>query len=230
MCGRYTQTKPPGEIKRQLAFIGDEALLQPRYNIAPAQAAPVILASRELTLMRWGLVPLWAKEAQIGNRMINARAETVQDKPAFKRLLGHRRCLVPADGFYEWQGAGRARQPFRFRLKSDAPFAFAGLWDQWHAPEGHALNTFTILTTTANEVVRPVHDRMPVMLGPDGCEQWLAPSAQPSESLLRLLTPFPPDLMMCYPVSPLVNSPKFDGPECIQPFQHPDAPLELDLQ
>ena len=169
MCGRYTQTLA-GPILLSRFRLEETVLdLKPRYNIAPGQEAAVVVREETTTLaaMRWGLVPSWAKEPAIGNRMINARAETITEKPSFKRLIERRRCLVPADGFYEWRREAKGKVPMRFILKSREPFAFAGLWDRWRNPEGAELRTFTIITTAANELMRPVHDRMPVILARD---------------------------------------------------------------
>ncbi len=229
MCGRYTQTCKPDEIKQLLDFDGDDRLLRPRYNLAPSQEAPVIIAGQHLKSMRWGLVPFWAKDEKIGHRMINARTETIAEKPAFKKLLTHRRCLVLADGFYEWQKSGRSKQPFYFRLRTKAPFAFAGLWDRWHGSEGRELATFTILTTSANEVLRPVHDRMPVMLSPEGCRTWLDLEGANADVLPPLWGPFPAAQMTGYPVSSRVNSPKDDQPGFVEPLASSETTAELDL-
>ena len=177
MCGRYTYF--PGEFSDlRLTWNVDEVFdLKPRYNIAPTQEAPVIVQAdgkRTLELFRWGLIPWWAKDPAIGNRMINARAETLAEKPAFKNLLGKRRCLVLADGFYEWRKEGKSKVPMRFKLKSGEPFAFAGLWDSWKQPDGNLLRTYTIVTTEPNDVLRPIHNRMPAMLSNDDAQKWLA--------------------------------------------------------
>jgi putative SOS response-associated peptidase YedK len=229
MCGRYTQTSNAEDIKRLIDFDGEDRLLQPRFNIAPMQAAPVVTADRELKALRWGLVPAWAKDEQTRNPMINARSETVAEKPAFKQLLKRRRCLVLANGFYEWQKTGRARQPYYFRLRDHAPFAFAGLWDRWHAPDGRELETFLILTTEANELLRSVHRRMPVLLLRDGCAPWLDLDGTPPDHVLSWLRPFDPEQMTGHPVSLQVNSPRTDHPDCIRPLPASSATLEFDL-
>ena len=168
--------------------------LAPRFNAAPTQTLPVIVrqSPNHLALMRWGLVPSWAKDASIGSRMINARVETVAEKPAYGRLLRRQRCLVPASGFYEWKREGRRRTPFYFHLRDDAPFAFAGLWDVWTNPEGRGeVHSYTIVTCPANAVVAPVHDRMPVMLEREAEETWLDPDIDDPETLLPLSTRTP---------------------------------------
>ena len=222
MCGRYTNT---GEIRDiRIQFNLDEIFsLFPRYNIAPGQNAPVIVNAdgvRRLAMMRWGLVPSWAKDPSIGNRMINARAETVAQKPAFKRLLGKRRCLVLADGFYEWRREGKRKFPMRIVLKDTRPFAFAGLWDAWKRAEGDELHSFTIITTEANELLRPIHDRMPVILDGESGAKWLDPELTEPRLLTVLLLPFASELMEAYEVSTMVNSPANDRPECISPLEN----------
>jgi putative SOS response-associated peptidase YedK len=185
----------------------------PRYNIAPTQPVSAILAEantgeRFLDLLRWGLVPFWAKDIAIGSKMINARAETVAEKPSFRTPFKRRRCLIPSDGFYEWDKEGGTRQPYHFRRKDGELFGFAGLWDEWTAPDGSPLRTCTILTTTANPVVAPYHDRMPVILtSPDIESLWLDPSITEPDALESLLVPYPPEWMEAIPVSKRVNSP-----------------------
>ncbi len=220
MCGRYTYF--PREFSDlRLTWNVDEVFgLKPRYNIAPTQEAPVIVQAagkRTLELFRWGLIPWWAKDPAIGNRMINARAETLAEKPAFKDLLGKRRCLVLADGFYEWRREGKRKIPMRFKLKSDEPFAFAGLWDSWKQPDGRLLRTYTIVTTEPNDVLRPIHNRMPVMLTNDDARRWLA--VDQISHALSLLKPYPADAMEGYDVPPLVNDPRNDSPECVGPVE-----------
>jgi putative SOS response-associated peptidase YedK len=167
-------------------------------------------------MMHWGLVPSWAKDASIGNKMINARAETLTEKRTFKALLGRKRCLVLADGFYEWQKRERGKLPMRFVLKDREPFAFAGLWDRWRRPDGNELQSFTIITTGANDLLRPVHDRMPVILDREGEGEWLNMDLKDTTKLIPLLKPYPSGDMEAYCVSKLVNSPTNDRPECIK--------------
>src|SRR5512135_3759995 len=178
MCGRYTITVNADTVQKEMNLTSMPDQFQPRYNAAPSQPVAVVAdgENRRAEMMRWGLIPFWAKDPAIGSRLINARSETIVEKPAFKNAFAKRRCLILADGFYEWQkGAGpkgRA-QPFLFKLEDDKPFAFAGLWEFWKDPEGETLNTCTIITTAANELVRPVHERMPVMLSGDAMWAWL---------------------------------------------------------
>jgi putative SOS response-associated peptidase YedK len=193
----------------------------PRYNIAPTQTVIVVSddGTRTLTEMRWGLIPSWAKDSAIGNRMINARAETVATKPAFRVALRKRRCLIPADGFYEWQPVGRRKQPVYITLKSREPFSFAGLWESWTAPDGQEIKTCTIITTEANDLLKAIHDRMPVILTREAEAVWLDPTIQDPEGLLPLLGPYPAEEMEAYPVSTQVNNTAHDGQECIQPLR-----------
>lgn len=218
MCGRYTQTSDPAKLAQRFHLEPPGPELSRRYNIAPTQDAPVVANDdpKRLRLMRWGLIPAWAKDAAIGNRMINARAETLAEKPSFKKPFERRRCLVLADGFYEWRVvAGRAKIPVRIVLKSREPFVFAGLWDLWRGPEGRELATFTIITTQANEILKPIHDRMPVILRPKDEEMWLTSGPVEAAKLAHLLKPYPADEMEAYDVSQLVNSPRNDTLECI---------------
>jgi len=220
MCGRYTHT--PGQIRdvRIQLNLDEIFVCPPRYNIAPGQDAPVIVnvdGKIRPKMMRWGLVPSWARDPAIGNRMINARAETVAEKPAFKRLIGKRRCVVLADGFYEWRREGKRKVPMRIVLKDKQPFGFAGLYDVWKQPEGGELCSFTIITTEANDLLRPIHDRMPVILDRACEDRWLDQGLTESKLLTPLLQPFPPDLLEAYEVSPIINSPANDRPECIEP-------------
>ena len=220
MCGRYTQTADPAKLARRFRLEPPGPGISRRYNIAPTQDAPVIAndAPKNIRMMRWGLVPSWAKDAAIGNRMINARAETLSEKPSFKKPLERRRCLVLADGFYEWRvAAGRAKIPVRIVMKSHEPFAFAGLWDLWRDPEGRELASFTIITTEANELLKPIHDRMPVILRPEDEDRWLDPGPTDTAKLAPLLKPYLTEEMEAYDVSTRVNSPKNDDPVCITP-------------
>jgi putative SOS response-associated peptidase YedK len=173
--------------------------------------------ARQLVLFKWGLVPSWAKDAKIGNSLINARAESVAEKPAFRAAFRRRRCLVVADGFYEWQRTGSKKQPYFIRLADDRPFAFAGLWEFWEGPDHSALETCALITTGANELMEPIHDRMPVILAPDDYDRWLDPALQTPEQLQPLLRQFPSGAMVAYPVSTHVNSPRNEDPRCIAP-------------
>lgn len=224
MCGRFTIRAPASVLARQFGLVQLDAF-EPRYNVAPSQLVPVVRAGaaggRELVWLKWGLVPEWALDPAIGNRMINARAETAATKPAFRDAIEKRRCLVVADGFYEWEGGGRAKQPFFIHLKDNAPFAFAGLWDRW-TKKGDPLESCTIVTTDANDVLRPLHDRMPVILPPDHYAQWLDAGPQDPKALEGLLKPFPSETLAIEPVSRYVNNATHEGAECIAP---PDAPM-----
>lgn len=219
MCGRYTLVEISEHLQIRFSFEDIEIVLDPRYNIAPTQDAPVLILradTRVLTSMRWGLVPSWAKDKSIGNRMINARAETLAEKPSFKRAFASRRCLIPADGFYEWRkGFGKRKTPMRFVLRDREPFAFAGLWERWRGGGGD-LCTFTIITTSANELIEPVHHRMPAILKQEDENEWLDPEAKP-DRLPALLAPYPADRMEAYDVSTVVNAPVNDSPACIEP-------------
>jgi putative SOS response-associated peptidase YedK len=222
MCGRYTLNKP-AQALAQTFGIQEVPDLKPQYNIAPTQMVATILHNpesnrRELRQLRWGLIPSWSKDPGIGVKMINARAETVADKPSFRSAFKRRRCLVVADGFYEWQRQENKKQPFYFRLQHEQPFGFAGLWEQWHSPEGEDIATCTILTTNANELMLSVHDRMPVILHPEDYDLWLNPQFSAPDTLQQLLQPYSPEAMTVYPVSTIVNSPKNNIPECIVPI------------
>jgi len=220
MCGRYTITINADTVRQDLGLAEMPADYQPRYNVAPTQPVAVVADAdeRKAEWMRWGLIPYWAKDPTIGSRLINARSETIHEKPAFKNAFAKRRCLVLADGFYEWQkGAGpKGRsQPYFFRRKDGSPFAFAGLWEFWRSPEGEEVRSCTIITCDANELVKPVHDRMPAMLSGDDLWQWLKQD-RPGD-LLGMLKPYPVDQMECYPVSAMVNRPEVETPELVRP-------------
>ncbi|WP_287128553.1 SOS response-associated peptidase [Candidatus Cyanaurora vandensis] len=219
MCGRFIFTADRADLVLALAGLRIEELLHPRYNIAPTQPVPTVLndGQRTLTQTRWGLIPSWTKDPSIGNRLINARAETLAEKPSFRAPLKRQRCLIWATGFYEWQKMGKGKQPMLFQLTSKKPFAFAGLWDRWEGADGDEVITSTIITTEANGLVAPVHERMPVILAPEHYESWLTPGEQRVEPLLAVLGPYPADQMLSYPVSTQVNSPAVDGPVCIEP-------------
>ncbi len=220
MCGRYTITVNPETVQKELNLASMPEQFQPRHNIAPTQPVAVVAdsAGRNAEMMRWGLIPFWAKDPEIGSRLINARSETISEKPAFKNAFVKRRCLVLADGFFEWQKGGGPNgrsQPYYFKLADGKPFAFAGLWEFWKSPAGEEIRSCTIITCPANELVRPVHERMPVMLAGDELWAWLdGASARDLQALLR---PYPPEKMVTYPVAPLVNRPEIDSPELVQP-------------
>ena len=217
MCGRFTLSQPTDAIAS--AFnIAQIPPLEPRYNIAPTQLIPSILSAsggeKQLQMLRWGLIPSWAKDDKISAKLINARAETVSEKPSFKAAFKRRRCLIVADGFYEWQRQEKQKQPYYFRLQNAQLFAFAGLWEQWKSPDEDIINSCTILTTEANDLLRPIHDRMPVILESKDYGLWLDSEAQQPQ-LQQLLRPYQADLMTSYTVSTKVNNPKNNTPECI---------------
>ncbi|MEO6326599.1 MAG: SOS response-associated peptidase [Thermoanaerobaculia bacterium] len=221
MCGRYTQTKAESLLRKRFRFQGTELEMPPRYNLAPGQEARVVLTSesgRRLVPMRWGLVPSWAEDESIGNRLINARAETLLQKPSFRTAFQQRRCLVPADSFFEWkkEPGSKRKVPIRFVLKGEDPFAFAGLWEAWRAPDGHELRTFTVITSLPNRLVAEVHDRMPAILKEEDEEAWLDPTLTDPARLAPLLAPFPAERMEAYAVSSRVNSGQIDEPALIE--------------
>ena len=222
MCGRFTLRASASVIAEQFAIF-ELPPFSPRFNIAPSQpvvAVRMASGGRELTWLRWGLIPGWAKDPAIGNRMINARAETVAEKPAYRAAMRRRRCLLPADGFYEWQKTGRTKRPHFIRMKDDRPFALAGLWEAWEGPDHSYIESCTVLTTKPNELVRLIHDRMPVILDPTDYERWLDPTMQDPDRLTPLLRPYPADRMKADAVSTLVNSPANDEPRCIEPERY----------
>ncbi|MCU0290522.1 MAG: SOS response-associated peptidase [Thermoanaerobaculaceae bacterium] len=215
MCGRFTLASP-GNIVAEVFGLDEEPLVSPRFNIAPTQDVTVVrtpAGRRQAGTLQWGLVPSWAKDEAIGSKLINARAETVAEKPAFRAALRARRCLVLADGFYEWQPAGGRKQPWYFRAADGRPFAFAGLWERWQPAAGEAVESCTIITTEANDLVRPVHERMPVILPLDVLDRWLGGGS--TDALQALLRPAPEGFLEAYPVSLRVNSPSNDDPGCI---------------
>lgn len=204
MCGRYsTGNTDAASLRERFAVQQGLESLRPSSNIKPTQDAPVVIArdgDRELTLMRWGLIPAWAKDTMIGSKTFNARAETVAEKPSFRQAFRRRRCLVPGTGFYEWQGEGRHKTPYRFSVGDDEIFAFAGLYETWRQPTGELLYTYTIITTTPNELVAPVHNRMPVILPRDAEAMWIDPGFEDTDHLQALLAPYPADAMQMQPV------------------------------
>lgn len=215
MCGRFTLSQPAEAIASTFQSTIPE--LAPRYNIAPTQPVPTIISAgdrRQFQMLRWGLIPSWAKDPAIGAKLINARAETVAEKPSFRSAFRHRRCLIIADGFYEWQRQEGKKQPFYFRTSNGQPFAFAGLWEHWQNPDGEAIDSCTIITTEANEILQPIHDRMPVILNSKDYDLWLDTS-QTTSQLIQLLQPFPSTEMTSYPVSTKVNKPTNNTPELI---------------
>jgi putative SOS response-associated peptidase YedK len=226
MCGRYRLSRRKEALAEHFGVDLDDLDWEPRYNIAPAQQVPVIRSddrgpTLRASLMRWGLIPSWATDPNIGARTINARSETAASKPSFREPLRKQRCLIPADGFYEWQRRVKGRQPFCFEVGDGGIFAFAGLWDRWRGPDGHAVETCTILTTTPNALLSDVHGRMPVILAPRHYDRWLDPTMQHVASAVGLLQPFDSKLMKRYPVSARVNLVANDDPECCAPVDLP---------
>jgi putative SOS response-associated peptidase YedK len=225
MCGRYTIHTPRDKIRERYGIARDLATLEKlfeRYNVAPSQPVAAVRIARdgvrELVPLRWGLIPHWAKDPKTGYSMINARAETVAAKPAFRDAFRRRRCLIPADGFYEWKQVGTAKQPFHIRMKEGGDFAFAGLWEHWQG-EDQEIESCSIIVTDANDLLRPIHDRMPVILDPADYEAWLDPENRDTEALAGLLMPYPAERMEAVPVSRRVNSPKTDEASLLDPVE-----------
>jgi putative SOS response-associated peptidase YedK len=218
MCGRFVIDLSPDLVA---GFFGLAAVpdLPPRYTVAPTQSVPVIReasdGSRRLTMMRWGLVPSWAKD--IGDGLINARSETINEKPSFRQAFRQRRCIIPANGFFEWLRVEGTKVPYYVRMADGAPMPFAGIWEAWFSPDGQVMESCAILTTSANAMVAPIHDRMPVILRPDEFGLWLDRQVHDAERLTTLFAPYPADRVEAYRVSTLVNNPAHDGPECIAP-------------
>ncbi|MDH3866623.1 MAG: SOS response-associated peptidase [Desulfobulbaceae bacterium] len=221
MCGRFALKTPPRSVQEH--FHLPEAIhLSPRYNIAPSQAVAVVrhLPGKrfpQLDMLRWGLIPHWAKDMKVGYKMINARAETLGQKPSFREAFKKRRCLIATDGFYEWKHSGKAKQPIYVHMKNGAVFGFAGLWESWNSPDGSIVKSCTIVTTAPNRLISEIHDRMPAILPPEQYQTWLQDST-PDHLLQKLLRPYPPEEMTAYWVSSEVNSPKNDTPDCIKPI------------
>ncbi|HEX8234856.1 MAG TPA: SOS response-associated peptidase [Abditibacteriaceae bacterium] len=231
MCGRYTLGHSVDEVIERFGVQQLSLDMPPRFNIAPTQPVAVVTqnGTRVLDGYRWGLIPSWAKDVAIGNRMINARAETLAEKPVFKSALLRRRCLVPADGFYEWkrEGSGKSarKQPMRVHHRDNGIFAFAGLWDEWQSPDGSPIRSCTIITTTPNELMAGIHDRMPAILRREDEEAWLHPGGDSKfdlPPLLEMLRPYTDGELAAHPVSTQVNSPVFDAPTCIEPLESDD--------
>jgi putative SOS response-associated peptidase YedK len=222
MCGRYTLIRLADFTDMFPWIRGPEQPIPPRYNIAPTQPVAVVTndGRPHIDFYNWGLIPPWAKEPSIGNRMINARAETLDSKPAFRLPLRRRRCLIPASGFYEWRknADGKTKTPMYIRMKGARPFAFAGLWETWHDNTGSEIRSCTIITGSPNELIRPIHDRMAVVLREEDYQRWLDPRELPPQDLLPLLQPYPADAMEAFEVSRTVNSPRNEVPDCIEPL------------
>lgn len=229
MCGRFTLTTSPDELQAAFDWLkmppemSDPDVGGPRYNIAPTQPVAVVPNDgfNRLDYFTWGLIPSWAKDPGIGSRMINARAETLAEKPSFRNAFKRRRCLILADGFYEWQviPGHKSKQPMYITLEDHRPFAFGGLWEIWKSPDGSEIYSCTIITTEPNPLMATIHNRMPLILPPETYTQWLNPNEQRPEALQSLLQPYPASQMAAYPVSSLVNSPANDTPELVEPLR-----------
>jgi len=226
MCGRFTLTASPTEIAT-LFDLPEAPMLAPRYNVAPTQPVGLVrmdpkTEEREWALTLWGLIPSWSKDPSMGARMINARSETVTEKPAFRAAFKRRRCLVPISGFYEWQKVGKGKQPYYITARDEEPLAIAGLWEYWEGGDGSAIESCTLLTTSANDKLSTLHDRMPVFIAPEDFAQWLGSgrdsTPQELDQLQHLLRPYPDEALVTYPVSTFVNSVGNEGPGCVEPL------------
>ncbi len=219
MCGRYTLTSAP-EALRALFGYEEQPNFPPRYNVAPTQPIPIVRlvdGKRHFALVRWGLLPSWVKDPKTFTLLINARGESAAEKPAFRAAIKRRRCLIPADGFYEWQAADERKRPFYVHAKSGAPLAFAGLWETWTGPNGEELETATIVTTRANRMLSPIHDRMPVIVPPEGFDLWLDGAKVDATTASALIAPAPETLLEAYEISTAVNRTANDNPKLLEP-------------
>jgi putative SOS response-associated peptidase YedK len=222
MCGRFTLFDSASAVAGEFGLAEVPSLAQ-RYNIAPSQEIAAVRISaegraREYALLRWGLVPSWAKDPSFGDRMINARSETAAEKPAFRSAVRRRRCLVPASGFYEWKRTNGRKQPYFIRMRAGKVFAFAGLWETWKEPGGSVVESCALLTTSPNDLLRPIHDRMPVIVSPRDYDLWLSPEIQDPRELASLFRPYPHEEMDAFPVGTAVNNPITDVPGLIEPL------------
>ncbi len=231
MCGRFTLRTPMNRLVERFLFEFQDNPIPPRFNIAPSQLiatlrTPELEPGRQFSLTRWGLIPTWAKDPSIGHKLINARSETISEKPSFRSAFQHRRCLILSDGYYEWRKgpSSKQKQPYYIRMHDERPFAFAGLWETWRNPDGSSMETCTIITTAANDLTQPIHPRMPAILDPVDYKRWLGPTGDKA-GLLACLRPFPSGQMTRFPVSTLVNSPKNQSPDCIVPLDELDDEL-----
>lgn len=221
MCGRFVLKDNIEDLSSCFQIDNvDDLLLEARYNIYPGQNVPVIIMEerKKFVMMRWGLVPSWSNDPLIGFQMINARAETLSQKPSFKNSFKKHRCIIPCSGFYEWKKVDKkTKVPYFIRLRNGTPFALAGLWDRWNKDGGY-LTTFTIITTTPNNIIEPIHDRMPVILKSENHDMWINPDITDTENISDFLKPYPSEEMELYEISTFVNNPKNDSPECIEPI------------
>jgi putative SOS response-associated peptidase YedK len=219
MCGRYTLRTPVDSLVETFEIEEYPSSITPNYNIAPTQEVAAVVEEedkRKLEMLHWGLIPSWAKDPAIGNKMINARAETVSEKPSFRSAFKKRRCLILADGFYEWKKTDDGKQPYHVKMEDGSPFAFAGLWEVW-GKNGEEIHSCTIITTEANDLMSEIHHRMPVILPPEDYAMWLDPDFDEKEPLTTLLKPYPADAMEAYPVSRKVNKPSNNEPSVLEP-------------
>jgi putative SOS response-associated peptidase YedK len=231
MCGRYRLSRRKQLVEEYFGAVSEDSEWNPRYNVAPSQPVPTIRQDarecvRKLSTMRWGLIPSWAKDPSIGYKTINARTETVSTTASFREPFRSQRCLVPADGFYEWKREGKAKQPYCFEVHDGELFAFAGLWDRWANPQGEIIESCTILTTTPNLLLADIHDRMPVILDADNYDLWLDQAFRDTGSLSGMLKPFDAALMNRYPVSTRINQVQNDDADCAKPLDQEPSPAQ----
>ena len=218
MCGRFVTVISYEELKQIFSLVETEARTEPRYNVAPTQYVSVVRSTGEhnvLSPKKWGLIPSWSKDSAVASHTINARCETVAEKPSFRHAIKYNRCIVPISGFYEWSHSGGKKIPHYIYLSDLSPMSLAGIWEHWKSPEGLEIETFSILTTTSNSLIQPLHDRMPVLLQPSDYGLWLSKNMHDPHELTRLYQPYPADKMALHEVSNLVNNPRFDSPACI---------------
>jgi putative SOS response-associated peptidase YedK len=228
MCGRYQITTAPEAIRRMFRYV-EQPNFPPRYNVAPTQPIPIVRLTegeRHFALVRWGLIPSWVKDPKAFALVINARGESVNDKPAFRNAMRYRRCLIPADGFYEWKRDGTVKRPHHVRLAGGGPFAFAGLWESWSGPNGEEVETAAIVTTIANRALRLIHDRMPVMLEPDAYDMWLDCRNVDAPTASALIAPIRDERVEAYEISPAVNRVANDNADLLAPYSAPPEPEE----
>jgi putative SOS response-associated peptidase YedK len=234
MCGRYRLSRRKQLVEAYFASVSEECEWSPRYNVAPTQPVLTIRQDsrapvRRLSIMRWGLIPSWSKDPSIGYKTINARSETVATTASFREPFKSQRCLVPADGFYEWKREGKTKQPYCFEMSEGELFAFAGLWDRWRDPRGDVIESYSIITTAPNFLLADIHDRMPAILRPDEYDLWLDPAFRDTASVLEMLRPFDAGLMRRYPVSTRVNQVQNDDAECAKPLEREPSPAQSRL-
>ena len=218
MCGRFVTIIPYEELKQIFDLIESSTRTEPRHNVAPTQQVAVVRNTGEynaLVPMKWGLIPSWSKDASIASHTINARCETIAEKPAFRHAIKYNRCIIPISGFYEWTHTEGKKTPHYIYLSDHAPMSLAGIWEHWMNPEGQDIETFSILTTTSNNLIQPLHDRMPVILQPADYGLWLSKNTHNPHELIHLYQPYSAEKMSLYEVSNLVNNPRFDSPSCI---------------